>query len=295
MFYSVAIHVVLVLWFLLFQKIVPEEVGITEISWIDPVEEIVPAELPSVVARSEPTRRVETLRETPSVHKVKKHFRRENPISTVAPQPQDPNATSDKFKERLTILQDRTADKPKKIASVSTPAPVGRSTLAGVDTEKRSRRPADLDRKGTPNSPPVELKRSPVKVQKSTVMMSTIPETNVAPTMMEDTNTDAQRELAGALLTGPVADRPLIPLYKPTYPGWAKEEAVEGPVKIYFVVLPDGRIKENIMVQKTSGFSDFDNNAVNALRTWRFEPLAGGATGEQWGTITFNYRLSDVN
>jgi len=47
------------------------------------------------------------------------------------------------------------------------------------------------------------------------------------------------------------------------------------------------------MVQKTSGFSDFDDNAVGALRSWRFEPLKGGATGEQWGTITFHYRLSD--
>jgi TonB family protein len=68
---------------------------------------------------------------------------------------------------------------------------------------------------------------------------------------------------------------------------------VEGSVTIYFVVLPDGRVKENIMLQKTSGFSDFDDNALNALKMWRFKPLEGGATGEQWGTITFHYRLTD--
>jgi TonB family protein len=295
MFYSLAIHAFLFLWLLLVQKIVPEEVGITEITWIDPVKETAPAELPPILAKSQPARQIESPRETPSVHEVRKHFRRENPFSAVAPQPQDPDATVDKFKERLSALQDRAIDKPKKIASLSVPTPVGRSTLAGLDTEKRSDKPADLDRQGTPNAPPVELKRSPVAVQKSTMLMATIPETNAVPKMMEDTNADAQRELAGALLAGPVADRPLISFRKPTYPEWAKEEAVEGSVRIYFIVLPDGRIKENIMVQKTSGFSDFDNNAINALRTWRFEPLQGGATGEQWGTITFNYRLSDVN
>ena len=123
--------------------------------------------------------------------------------------------------------------------------------------------------------------------------MATIPDTDVKPTMMEETNSTAQRDLAGALLSGPVADRPLLILHKPDYPEWAKDEGVEGSVTIYFVVLPDGRIKENIMLQKTSGFSDFDDNAVNALRKWRFKTLTGWGTGEQWGTITFHYRLTD--
>ena len=98
--------------------------------------------------------------------------------------------------------------------------------------------------------------------------------------------------LAGASLTGPVADRPLLAFNKPQYPEWAKQEAVEGSVSIYFVVLPDGHIKENVRVEKTSGFGDFDENAVKALLTWRFEPIKKGKTGEQWGTITFHYRLS---
>ena len=164
-----------------------------------------------------------------------------------------------------------------------------------MDTEKNPRKPADLSRQGAPSPTPVELKRSPVKVLRSTMVMATVPDTDARPTEIKDTDTNAQRELSGALLTGPVADRPLVSFRKPDYPVWAKDEAVEGSVRIYFVVLPDGRIKENIMVQKTSGFSDFDNNAVEALRTWRFEPLTGGATGEQWGTITFHYRLSDVD
>jgi TonB family protein len=292
-FYSVAIHACLLLWLLLVQKITPEEVGITEITWIDPEPEIQPAEMPPILAKSQPTPRLIMPRVTPSVHEEVKRFRRENPLSTVAPKPQEQDAAVDKFSDRLAVLQDRKAHEPDKIASLSTPIPVNRPSLAGVDTQDESRRPVDLARQGPPTTAPVELKRSPVKLQKSSVMMATIPETEAKPVEMKDTDTHAQRELAGALLAGPVADRPLVSFRKPTYPEWAKDEAVEGSVTIYFVVLPDGRIKENIMVQKTSGFSDFDDNAVRALRSWRFEALEGGATGEQWGTITFHYRLSD--
>ena len=31
-----------------------------------------------------------------------------------------------------------------------------------------------------------------------------------------------------------------------------------------------------------------------AIVTWKFEALKAGSTGEQWGTVTFNYRLSDA-
>jgi TonB family protein len=46
-------------------------------------------------------------------------------------------------------------------------------------------------------------------------------------------------------------------------------------------------------VQKTAGFGDFDDSARAALAAWKFEPLRGGRTGEQWGTITFHFRLRE--
>jgi TonB family protein len=70
---------------------------------------------------------------------------------------------------------------------------------------------------------------------------------------------------------------------------------VEGTVRLYFEVLPDGSVKENVLVQRTSGFEDFDRNATAALLSWHFEPLAAGAVGDQWGNITLNYRLSDAH
>ncbi len=114
------------------------------------------------------------------------------------------------------------------------------------------------------------------------------------PEPAKSTDSETSRTLAGAQLSGPVADRPLISYSTPVYPEWAKREGVEGTTKIYFIVLPDGRVKENIVIEKTSGFEDFDRNAAQALLAWRFQPLAGSQTGEQWGRIAFHYRLSGI-
>jgi TonB family protein len=100
------------------------------------------------------------------------------------------------------------------------------------------------------------------------------------------------RDLAGARIIGPVADREVLSYQVPAYPEWAKREGVEGSVTLYFFVLPDGHVKENVLVERTSGFTDFDDGAVKALLAWRFAALPGGA--EQWGRITFNYRLGDA-
>jgi TonB family protein len=88
-----------------------------------------------------------------------------------------------------------------------------------------------------------------------------------------------------------VADRPVVFHVMPVYPDWAKEQAVEGTVTLRFFVLPNGRVKENIQVDRTAGFADFDANAVRALSQWRFAPLSG-SSADQWGSITFRYHLN---
>ena len=103
----------------------------------------------------------------------------------------------------------------------------------------------------------------------------------------------ARRTLAGAQLAGPIADRAILNSVTPTYPEWAKRDGVEAAVTLYFIVRADGTVKENILVQKTAGFGDFDDSARAALGAWRFAPLSGGRTGEQWGTITFHFRLRE--
>lgn len=93
------------------------------------------------------------------------------------------------------------------------------------------------------------------------------------------------------LLAGPAADRPVLASRMPDYPGWARRQAVESSVTLHFIVLPDGRVREDVQVLRTGGFSDFDERATAALRQWRFAALSGGDAAGQWGTITFRFRL----
>jgi TonB family protein len=163
-----------------------------------------------------------------------------------------------------------------------------------VDTDARRPKPETLVRREGTTSAPIQLSRSKPRVQKADVLVAP-PVTDTRPTRAPAQTSDASRQLAGARMTGPVADRPIVSYTSPSYPEWAKSEGVEGSVMIYFVVLPDGSVKENVMVQRTSGFADFDQNAVDAILSWRFEALGAGKTGEQWGTILFHYRLRSVN
>jgi TonB family protein len=93
------------------------------------------------------------------------------------------------------------------------------------------------------------------------------------------------------LLEGPAAARPVVISKLPQYPDWARKQAVEAVVTLHFSVLPDGRVREDVQVLKTGGFTEFDERAVAALRQWRFVALADGDASGQWGTITFRFRL----
>ena len=270
-------------------KIVQDDLTLTEITWLEPAEAI-PASLPAVVAKTEPAQKKHVPMQKPSTHNLREHFKRERLKATVTLEPQTLDAVADKLNERLAVLQREKLSEPVKIVAQVSPSPIGKSSLAGLSVEART--PKKMTRQKTPGTAPIELNRTPNIMQQAATITTFLPEREMAPTTSQKTDTQAQRTLAGASLTGPVADRPLLAFKKPQYPEWAKREAVEGSVSIYFVVLPDGHIKENVRVEKTSGFGDFDENAVKALLTWRFEPIKKGKTGEQWGTITFHYRLS---
>jgi len=294
---STALHLLLFLCLLLVRQTVPAAEGITEITWLE-TEESVPAALPAVPTTIEPTR--ETVVETPKVEPVRQKGPPPLPVADVVLDPRRLQETDDKINDRLASLQRSSSEKTTQIASLAQPSPTGKPRLAGVSNGFRPGTGTGLKR-GKPGPPssgnsPIGLIRDERRIMQAAVVPMPIPE-EPSPTKAASkaTDTTAKRVLAGAQLTGPVADRPVLHYEVPVYPEWAKREAVEGSVTIYFIVLPDGRVKENIMVQKTAGFEDFDENAVKALVTWRFEPLKTGMTGEQWGTITFNYRLSDAN
>ncbi|UCG50454.1 MAG: TonB family protein [Candidatus Latescibacterota bacterium] len=289
---SVGIHLIMFLWFILAFRVSSEQEGLTEITFVDPVEPL-PAALPAAVAKSDPapTTRIERQSRDPREAK----FEREVPVADMAPEPQELKRVEDKIHERLASLQTKAVEKPVDITALSTPSPVGRPKLAGASDAFRPPAKTELSRAEPTKPEPITLSRDKRRITKAEIAPSPVSNMPVERARPKRTDSDARRVLEGAQLTGPVADRPLLSYDVPDYPEWAKREAVEGSVVIYFEVLPDGSVKENVMVEKTAGFADFDDNAVHALLGWRFAPLQRGATGEQWGTITFHYRLSNVN
>lgn len=291
--FSVGVHIVVFLFFLLAHQVAPEEEGITEITFLEPVVEPEPVSIPTAVAKSNPAPTTKIQRQ--SEEKINEKFEREVPIADIAPEPQELTRVDDKLTERLASIQVKATEKTVDIAALSTPSPVGRPKLAGASDTFQPPERAELSRTDPVKSKPVALSRNPKRIQKADIVATPFDDTPIERARPKSTESEARRVLAGAQLVGPVADRPVLSYDVPAYPEWAKKEAVEGSVTIYFVVLPDGRVKENVMVEKTAGFADFDDNALEAILAWRFEPLKGGATGEQWGTITFHYRLSDAN
>jgi TonB family protein len=288
---SFVLHLVLFGWLMLRESISEAPEGIVEISWLDPLPETPPpAPIPE---RAEPRPVAEAKILPPS--KTEEKFQRQEKPAEVQPSPQELTANRDMVKERLAALapakmpskaltaEPRTANSLLKSAPVEAPDPGMKASTV------------DLKRSDNPRPKPADLKRAPVETRrtKPAIAPATVEKQTTAAAAMPDMDSVARRTLEGAELAGQIANRPVVSHAMPVYPEWAESQAVEATVTLYFVVLPDGRVKENIQVQKTAGFADFDLNAEAALRKWRFQALTGGAAGEQWGTITFRFRLNN--
>ncbi len=286
---SAVLHVAFFIFLYLARSIAPDAEALVEVTWLTPVESASPA------ARSvtPPTQRA--VIQKSSVHNTEEHFVRPVEEADVVPQPQISRVAEDKLKKQLVSLQRDAVQKNTQIAMVSVPSALTSPALAGVAHDETERgAPGELARATPGGNQPVELQREPVRASKPALAGIEAPEVQTRPQPAKPADAAVSRTVAGASLSGPVADRPLLSYSTPVYPEWAKRECVEGSPTIYFVVLPDGRVKESVVVQKTSGFDDFDRNAIEALLTWRFEPLRGDQSGEQWGTITFHFRLNNA-
>lgn len=288
--FSLLIHALLILWLILHRTLAPEPEVLTEITWVEPepIRPVVAAAASSI----EPSRPVRRFPPTPK--QEPEHFVRKTEISDFAPRPQMVRAAKDRLQSKLVTLERTTQRDRPKIASLATSRVSDRPSLAAVpDRTVSASGSIALDRSENPNVSTVQLARSEKSPARSSVRLGTIPEKSVTPATVARADSTARRMIDGMSLVGPVADRMLVSYGRPGYPDWAKREGIEGVVDLYFIVLPNGNVKENILVQRTSGFEDFDRNAIDALVAWKFEPLSGGRTGEQWGAITFDYRLSD--
>ena len=103
----------------------------------------------------------------------------------------------------------------------------------------------------------------------------------------------AKRESRGRVIfeiRGPLSDRTVLYRELPSYPEWAEKEGIEAGVSVHFVVLSNGKVKDNIYVVKTSGYPVLDKLVMEALRNWKFASLKGDLYGkEEWGVLTFYF------
>jgi TonB family protein len=288
---SFLLHLLLLAWIVFHPAISASRPNLTEIAYLEPGDldtgSPAPASGPPAAApRPAPgllTANTEDAR-----------FEREKVPADIAPDPQSPTATEDRLRTRLAALQ-RDALTPAEGPGTS-PAASPAWGAAGVPGTigGDGHGPVNLARGGSGTGTSLELTRGGAGHGVAPALAPTsLPADhaeNAAPAQGGET---ARRNVAGASLAGPIADRAILQMTQPVYPDWAKKEAVEGSVTLYFIVRPDGSVKENVLVQKTAGFQDFDESARTALRSWRFEALRAGRTGEQWGTITFHFRLRD--
>jgi TonB family protein len=287
---SFVVHALLFLWFTSFKTTTQDLPIVTEVVLLEPGDLNPTAAAAPAPA---PERQEQTVKGVSKPSNVDAHFIRMERSGDVALDPQVSNTFQDQLNSRLAAIQQQNSPIPVGTATGSPTASLFGSTPATVGTPGGSgTAPVKLNRGGGTGGPPLELSRGGTAGAPASLAPASIQAGKseaAAPSKPGDAT--AQRTIAGASLAGPIADRPVLFYTLPTYPDWAKKEAVEGSVTLYFVVRPDGTVKENILVQKTAGFGDFDDNARSALRAWRFEALKGGRTGEQWGTITFHFRL----
>jgi TonB family protein len=286
--WSSVAHLIVLVLMAMKQHLAPEPLALTEITWLDPVE-ATPAPAAPAVASPEP-QRPEPASVTPQVAKTV-HFKRAEKPAPAKPKPQNSRAIQDRLQERLAALRQNAPKLPQTVANANAQPrmsqPVVSTPLQSVTS------PVDLKRGRSLQPQPSALVRQS-QSPAPRLELAAAPERKMEAALVEDTS-PMVREIAGAQLMGPVADRALVSHRVPDYPDAAMREAREGSVTLRFFVQTNGMLKENILVEQTSGHADIDRKAVEALHAWQFEALPGGATGEQWGTITFHFKISVTN
>lgn len=290
---SITLHVLLLLWFMTIKGAVDEIPIVTEITLLEPGEleaAAASAATPIPSAPGQVTTRGMTTKSSEDAH-----FRRVADRGDISLTPEADASLADHMASRLAALQSQSRPTNVGTAPASAPTSLFGTSPATVSGSGTGTSAVKLTRGGTGGGTALELSRGATPGAPAALAPAGLPGAkSEADAPAKAGESTAQRTVAGASLMGPVADRPVLFHSLPVYPDWAKREAVEGSVTIYFVVRPNGSVKENVMIQKTAGFGDFDENARVALRGWRFEPLRGGRTGEQWGTITFHFRLRNA-
>jgi protein TonB len=78
---------------------------------------------------------------------------------------------------------------------------------------------------------------------------------------------------------------------QPRYPDSARRQGIEGETLLRFQVLPMGRVT-SVSVAKSAGHVDLDRAAMDAVKTWLFEPARRGKEAVAvWVTLPVRFQL----
>jgi TonB family protein len=279
--WSVVVHLALGVFLMLGAGQAPlpadsEEFEITEVTWL---EEVIEPEVPETPLQPAPT---ETAADIAP----------EEPDVLAQTEPTEPEPVITPAVDQLAVMQDRLArlmadDAGRREITTAAASTLRRPdpTALGAMVPRQAPPTRNLNRAApSPSAPPKTLKTSRPQVVEAAVQGVPGRHTTVGQVPLQEV-------LPGISLGGEITGRKLISTVKPGYPEWAKRDGVEVIVQLFFTVLPDGSVKENILIERTSGFADFDGRARSALRDWRFESLPAGQSEQQWGRIEFNYQI----
>ncbi len=295
---STILHLLLLLLLMYYRTSSAAPDGITEITWIEaaPPAPAVEETAPPVAREESKAAPVQKVRQAPTREQPVQQVKRELRRAAVEPRPQSSESVENVLARRIETLESTSSAARTRMTSLIAPPKVGSPSPVGLPrTTPAPRAQSNLKRSAPgPTAAPAQLRRAPEAPRRPVALATP----GTAPPVRGSSSVPAQaasssRNVAGAQLAGPVADRALLSHETPVYPEWAKRDGVEASVTLRFFVLSNGLVKENVLVEKTSGFRDFDNSSVAALLQWRFEALPGSV--EQWGRITFHFRLSDSN
>jgi protein TonB len=86
-------------------------------------------------------------------------------------------------------------------------------------------------------------------------------------------------------------DRPPVPYYRPApdYPGWARDQGIQGRVVLHVLVGRDGRVTRITVLRDVTGLTQA---ARDAIAQWRFHPaLSGRNAVAVWVEIPIEFKL----
>ena len=93
-------------------------------------------------------------------------------------------------------------------------------------------------------------------------------------------------------MEGPLKYRKIVKMNLPPYPRSLEEQGVEASVSVRLWVDAKGRVRDNMYLEKASGYGELDYLAKDALSKFVFVPLPDDqAQDDEWGVATFRFEL----